>query len=210
MATFTTVVRPDNTRERLLQAAIAVLETRGEAAIRVDELARSANVSKPSVYHFFGSREGLVVAALAEMYRRSLAYDRELLLEAARSAADRQEFIRTFRAAIASFSDDDGVQRRAFRTEVLGAAVSRPGLQQAVVEMHREQTSFLTQFFTVGAERGFVSLPYDMHTTALWAIAVMLGRHVAEIDPAVDLAAWDRLTSDTFVRLLFGEGAGET
>lgn len=197
---------PRTTREQLLDAAVAVLETEGETAIRVDDLARMVNVAKPSIYHYFGSREGLVVAALAELYLRSLSFEREPLLEAARTAATREQFVDMFRAVMASFFSDDGVQRRALRIEVLGAAVSRPELQAALAEMNRSMVEFLAEFFAVGTERGFVSLARDPNTMALWAIGVVLGRHVAEIDPGADLDTWDSLTVDTFVSLLFGEG----
>ena len=194
-----------NTRERLLDAAIAVLETHGEAAIRVDELAKVVGVAKPSIYHFFGSREGLVAAALAEMYRRTLSSDRELLLELARSATTREQFVDSFRSVVASYSSEDGVRRRAFRTEVLGAAVSRPELQDAIVEMHREQVFYVVEFLMLGQERGFLSAKFDLHTSALWATAVILGRHFAEIDPSADRVTWDKLTTEALIHLLFGD-----
>jgi AcrR family transcriptional regulator len=205
MSKFTSVSPKTNTRELLLNAAIAVLETDGEAAIRVDELAQGANVSKPSVYHFFGSREGLVVAALAEMYRRDLTYDRKRLSEIAWSATSRQQFIDNFLAIIASFSSEDGARRRAFRIGVLGAAVSRPRLQEAIVEMHHEQVNFLVEFLSVGRERGFITRAVDLHTTALWGSMVILGRHLAEIDRSADSVAWDALTAEAFRHLLFGD-----
>lgn len=194
--------RPRNTRERLIDAAIAVLETDGEAAIRVNELASAADVSKPSIYHFFGSREGLVVAALAEMYRRAISVGLGQLQDLARSATTREQFFDAFRTVVASFSAEDGVRRRAFRAEVLGAAVSRPDLRDAIVEMHQHQVSGLVEFLAVGQQRGFVSLPFDPHTTALWATSVMFARHLAEIDPAVDRLAWDGLTMEAFLHLM--------
>ena len=194
-----------NTRERLLEAAIAVLETHGEAGIRVDELARAADVAKPSIYHYFGSREGLVAAALAEMYRRAMSVGVEQLQEIARSATTRDEFVNLFRAIIASFSSEDGVRRRAFRAEVLGAAVSRPELQNAIAEMHQHQVSGLMEFFAIGQQRGFVKLPFDPRTTALWATSVVFARHIAEIDPSVDLAGWDEITAEAFTNMLLGE-----
>jgi TetR/AcrR family transcriptional regulator len=62
------------TRERLLEMAIEMVEARGEAGLRVDEVATLAGVTKPMVYRYFGDREGLVIAVQAERYRRSLQY----------------------------------------------------------------------------------------------------------------------------------------
>jgi len=201
---FTVVARQSDIRERLLEEAIAVLERDGEVAIRVDELAKAVKVTKPSVYHYFGDREGLVVEALAEMYHRALTWGREGLLDLARSAATREEFADILFSIVAAFSTEEGVRRRAMRTEVLGAAVNRPQLQSAIVEMHRKQVNFLVEFFRIGKERGLMSLSFDLHTTALWASALILGRHFAEIDPAVDRTEWDAITRETFANLMFG------
>lgn len=189
----------------MLDAAIAVLESEGEAAIRVGDLAAAVKITKPSVYHFFGDREGLVVAALAEMYHRTLSLHRERLMEIARSCTNREQFAEALFSIVASFSSEDGVRRRATRMEVLGAAVSRPELQAALVQMHREHDMFMVEFFMVGRERGLMSLSFDPHTAARWTSAMVLGRHFAEIDPAADRVEWDALTRETLAHLLFGE-----
>lgn len=197
--------RKTDTRERLIDAAIAVLERDGEVAIRVGELAEAVNVTKPSVYHFFGDREGLVVAALAEMYRRALEYGRDALLEVAQAATTREEFEEAFLGTVTSFGSDDGARRRALRVEVLGAAVSRPQLQRAIDQMHRQQMDFVVNILSIGKQRGFVNAPFDLQTAALWASALILSRHFGETDSVADLAEWDTLTREAFRHLLFDD-----
>ena len=51
-------------RNRILDAAIAVIARRGVRRMRVQEVATTAGVSVALVYHYFGSREGLLTAAL--------------------------------------------------------------------------------------------------------------------------------------------------
>jgi AcrR family transcriptional regulator len=55
---------PQQTRHRLLQAAIQQLVTLGSAGIRVDQLANDAGVNKRMIYHYFGNKEGLCAWAL--------------------------------------------------------------------------------------------------------------------------------------------------
>ncbi|MSW21347.1 MAG: TetR family transcriptional regulator, partial [Actinobacteria bacterium] len=52
----------------MLQMAIDAIERGGEASVRVREVSDATGVSFASLYHFFGSREGLVEEALAEIY----------------------------------------------------------------------------------------------------------------------------------------------
>ena len=43
-----------STRDRLIQAAISIIETEGEAGVRVDQVAALAGFTKPVLYaHFF-------------------------------------------------------------------------------------------------------------------------------------------------------------
>ncbi|GAA0582353.1 TetR/AcrR family transcriptional regulator [Kribbella sandramycini] len=51
-------------RTQLLQATIAVIARRGVRGMRVQEVAADAGVSVTLLYHYFGSREGLLEAAL--------------------------------------------------------------------------------------------------------------------------------------------------
>lgn len=50
-------------RERILDVAVSVLETRGEAALRIAEVAEAANVALGLISYHFGGRDGLIVAA---------------------------------------------------------------------------------------------------------------------------------------------------
>ncbi|MBL9188609.1 MAG: TetR/AcrR family transcriptional regulator [Opitutaceae bacterium] len=71
MPTSTPVQRnPDRTRRRILQAAIKLFATHGFHAVSVDEIVGRAAVNKRMVYHYFGSKDALFEAALAEVYRR--------------------------------------------------------------------------------------------------------------------------------------------
>lgn len=51
-------------RDRLLQAALDVFNRKGYAAASVREIVDAAGVTKPSLYYYFGSKEGLYLAIL--------------------------------------------------------------------------------------------------------------------------------------------------
>ena len=71
MATTQPVQRnPDRTRRRILQAAIRLFSRQGFHAVSVDEIVGQARVNKRMVYHYFGSKDALFEAALAEVYQR--------------------------------------------------------------------------------------------------------------------------------------------
>jgi AcrR family transcriptional regulator len=63
-----------NARERLLETAIGIFAQKGYAGTSVREIAEQAGVSKPVLYYYFKSKEGLFLAILemAENLQRQL------------------------------------------------------------------------------------------------------------------------------------------
>lgn len=56
------------TRKSILSSALIEFSTKGYAGARVDEIARSAGVSKPMIYEYFGDKDAIYAAALREAY----------------------------------------------------------------------------------------------------------------------------------------------
>jgi TetR/AcrR family transcriptional regulator len=56
----------DSVRQRLLQAAIALFNQRGYAPTTVREIVDAAGVTKPALYYYFGSKEGIYLAIMQD------------------------------------------------------------------------------------------------------------------------------------------------
>lgn len=54
--------KSEDTRERILAATRALMEARGEAGVRMSDIAGEAGISRQAVYLHFGSRADLMVA----------------------------------------------------------------------------------------------------------------------------------------------------
>lgn len=61
-------------RSSFPDATITVIARRGVRGLRVQEVAAEAEVSVPLIYHYFGSRGGLLEAALAAVHERAGRY----------------------------------------------------------------------------------------------------------------------------------------
>ncbi|WP_099867269.1 TetR/AcrR family transcriptional regulator [Pararhizobium haloflavum] len=64
---------PRAARSRIREAAIHLFVNHGYAGVSVDEIARAANVSKPTIYSHFGGKEELFVFLLKDVCDRLLA-----------------------------------------------------------------------------------------------------------------------------------------
>lgn len=72
---------PERTRAQILAVAIREFSRHGFHGARVERIAKSARCNPRMLYHYFGSKEQLYLAALDEVYARIRAQERSLDLE---------------------------------------------------------------------------------------------------------------------------------
>ena len=77
--------RPVGTREAILDSAEKLFAERGFAGTSVRDIVRDSDSSPPSLYHFFGSKENLLVELVTDRYDRYCAALEERLAEATTS-----------------------------------------------------------------------------------------------------------------------------
>jgi len=72
---------PDRTREAILVAAQDEFAAKGLAGGRVNVIARNSGANKRMIYHYFGSKNGLYLAALERVYEGLRGEERTLHLD---------------------------------------------------------------------------------------------------------------------------------
>lgn len=88
-----------DSRAGLMRAALGLFARRGYDAVGVQEIAAHAGVAKPTLYHFFGSKQGLLETMFAEYagqlddaVRAAVHYERDLPLTLDRIVAAYVDF----------------------------------------------------------------------------------------------------------------------
>lgn len=197
------MLEPLTTRENLLRATVEVIDHSGMKAVRVRDIAARAGVKEPSVYHYFGSRDGLVEAAQAQRYSRGLleliqAFDRLI-----RACSSVDEFHDAIRRVVSAVVAPEREIVRSVRADVLGSAMSRPDLKQAVAEAQAQSHILLSGAVAYAQSQGWVRPELDTMAFAVWYTGMVNGRIVYEIDPQqCDSSSWDELTLDVTLYLL--------
>jgi TetR/AcrR family transcriptional regulator len=72
---------PDRTREAILVAAQDEFAAKGLAGGRVNVIARKSGANKRMIYHYFGSKDGLYLAALERVYEGLRGEERVMQLD---------------------------------------------------------------------------------------------------------------------------------
>ena len=72
------------TRESILRAATKVFAKHGFAGGRVEQISKAAKSYDRMIYYYFGSKEGLFIAVIEEMYRRFNEAEAKVVLNTAK------------------------------------------------------------------------------------------------------------------------------
>jgi len=193
---------PPGTRERMLQMAIEAIERGGEASVRVREVSDATGVSFASLYHFFGSREGLVEEALAEMYVRSIRDANVDIAAAIGAATSAEEFYEIIRQVSLAVYDTSRSQYRFTRLSVLGSTAGRPELARRVAEVQMQATDAFAAVLRRPQEIGWVHPSLDLVTLAAWITGIVLGRSIIEIGPTkANPALWNEMSIAALIHI---------
>jgi AcrR family transcriptional regulator len=99
--------RPEARPQELLDAALTVFAEKGYRNTKLDEIAEAAGVTKGTIYHYFSTKEELLLRAIEHYHERAFGRLDELKRSAEMSAAER---IRAF--VMEGFGSDDPARRR--------------------------------------------------------------------------------------------------
>lgn len=189
---------------KILERAIEVIAEGGETAIRTNPIAYECGTTPPVLYRAFGSREGLVIAAQSERYRRSIADIIEFLAARFEVTTSSEDLKRSLRLAVNAAFDPARSNARQVRAEVLGAAVSRPELRAAVVAVDRTLISRLEASLAHGVAAGWLVGGPRLRAVLMWSMGATNGRLNVEFDPEADYSReWNDVAREGFVHALF-------
>lgn len=193
---------------RILEAAIAVIEDGGEVAIRVHEIAAACGVTGPILYRAFGSREGLIVAAQAERYRRCTGHDVEALAEAIDGAATAADLHTALDAELRTAFDADRGHDRRMRANIVGSCITRPELAAAITDIDRSLAERTAAAWDRAQRRGIVRTDVDPAVLASWWMAHLDCRVRIELSPSrIDGNAWNQVARAAALAAVFGSAA---
>ncbi len=193
-------------KQRLLELAIQTIDESGEPGIRVNQLAESAGVSIPTLYHHFGSREGLIEEAQVERFIRALRRDADALVQQLGKCKTKAELMNAIHQLFKNRKAKGRALTRWQRMNALGATYARPTLAERVVSSHDEVVTNIALALLPFQRKGFIRQDIDLRAVVAWYNGALLGKNLVQIsESAIDLAEWDRVFDEAVFAVLFGE-----
>ncbi len=161
-------------RVRILDEATRLFGRRGYGSTSVRELAEAAGVTKPTLYYWFQSKEGLFVAAV----ERQLETLRSLVHDVMELPADARERLEAF---CARYVDDGAADPDGVRLLVAVEGPREDGRPEIdLLQIHTESLCAIQRLLADGVEQGLVRRDVDP-TVASLALLGILNTHIMAV-----------------------------
>ena len=191
----------DQTRTRILRAAVSVFDRKGYSAASVREIVELAGVTKPALYYHFGSKERLLTTVLEEAGR---AFERKMDAAMTRSGTARERLLGLCTDLHDLFQEHVPVVRVAHAV-FFGPLEGMPSFDFACFDRQMERA--VRQVVEEGQASGEIAAtasPYDVALMMMGIIGVFTMRQLH-----YGVAPIDRTTLQRMVGLLFDGALGQ-
>jgi len=180
------------TAAKLIEFASKELDRVGPAKFDVDSVLRKSKISKGSLYHHFGSKNGLLVAVETHQFTKFLS-DQNILLrglvETCQSAGD---FLTLITAVIKTSGLPESRDLRKKRIRAIVVAQHDRELAEFVKTEQIKDSNYLAETFQIAKDRGWLKPDVDVLATAYWIQGIFIGHIMLDITGINDLDdAWN-------------------
>jgi AcrR family transcriptional regulator len=188
----------------VLEAVAERLRDGDERLLRIPEVCRATGVNYGSVYHHFGSREGVIEAAYELMFSEIIEQDLAMVRQSVEATATFDDFLVAIQRILATVSSGpDRRDSRAVRLRIVAASVTRPRLRQVISEAQAALTTELATIVGVCQELGWVRRDVSAHSIAVILQVVVFGRNLDDLSAEpIPEDEWSALMFQLFTLLL--------
>lgn len=190
----------DQSEEQILDAACQLVAECGEGSFRISDLVKRSGRSVGSIYHFFGSREGVLEAVWLSQLTSAWAVDDErlrLLADTISSPAQLEDMVVLLARDLHDPARSDQLWSK---LEVISASRRRPALRRIVERAQQSMTDAYTSLIRDLQTRGIVQGSVDPAALAVFVQAVTLGRIVSDLSGSSGCSfdAWVEIVRRSF------------
>ena len=169
------------TIEKLLEVTISELDRVGLAEIDIDSLLRKSKISKGSLYHHFGSKNGLLAAAEAQQFMKYLKREGETFRKLIEDCATKQKFVDLVAGVMKITRLESNLDFRKKRVRAIAMSFNDEILAQVLKNAQIEVTEYLAGSFQIAKDRGWVKPDTDLMALSYWIQGVFIGHIMLDI-----------------------------
>lgn len=165
----------------LIDHALIELNKNGAANFDLDAVLRRSKTSKGSLYHHFGSKNGLIVAAETEVIRSGLTSDNQVLRQMIESCNSPQDFFNAIELAMRAGAGEPtrDVRRQLIRS--IAFAQHDKNLAATLRETSITGTQYFAETLAVAQRRGWLKEDIELTALSFWLQGIFIGQIMIDI-----------------------------
>jgi len=190
--------------QAVLDAVAERLMAGDELLIRIPEICEATGVNYGSVYHHFGSREGVIDAAYDMIFSRFVEEDLANFDKVNETVETLDEYLLAMQPIVSTLSSGpDRRARRAMRIRIVAAASTRPRLKELIGETQARLTEDIRRMTALAQEKGWLRTDIPAEVLAVLFQILVFGRTLDDVsnDPIAE-SVWENSMGLLFVELL--------
>jgi AcrR family transcriptional regulator len=187
------------TAAKLIEFAAKELDKVGPVKFDIDSVLRKSKISKGSLYHHFGSKNGLLVAVETHQFTKYLTDQNTLLRNLVETCQSAGDFLTLITAVIKLSGSPEGYDLRKKRIRAIVVAQHDKELAEFIKSEQIKDSNYLAETFQIAKDRGWFKPDVDVLTTAYWIRGVFIGRIMLDITGINDL---DDAWNDTVIKAI--------
>jgi AcrR family transcriptional regulator len=199
-----TRVNGQATINRLLKYSAAEIKRNGIANYDLDDVLRRSKTSKGSLYHHFGSKNGLIAATQSHTLSADIGRDNQSLRAFIEAAKSKDEMLAILDFAIQHGINSDSAKSRKRRIQALAFGQHDKLIALQLKNDQIQASEYLAETLQIAQDRGYFSPSVSCRGFAFWIQGAVFGHLLVEIAEDTNLAeewtATMRRALDTFVR----------
>ncbi len=178
--------------QTVLDAVAERLMSADESLIRIPEICEATGVNYGSVYHHFGSREGVIDAAYDMMFTSLAEEGVAALREINNSVETFGEYAAALQGMVGTFaSGPERRARRGLRVRVVAASMMRPELKARIGAAQARLTEEMMHIVEFGQERDWLRRDMSARSVAVFVQVMLVGRTLDDISAQpIDDVEW--------------------
>jgi len=188
----------------VLEAVAERLMAGDEMLIRIPEICEATGVNYGSVYHHFGSREGVIDAAYDMLFTQLVDEDLNMFRQVNDTVQSLDEYIMVMGPIVATLSSGpERMVRRALRMRIVAAASTRPELHQLIGASQARLTDDLARLTEFAQRRQWLRDDVPAKFLSVLFQILIFGRGLDDVsNTPIDEAVWESSLSILFLELL--------
>jgi AcrR family transcriptional regulator len=185
------------TAAKLIEFAAKELDRVGPVKFDIDSVLRKSKISKGSLYHHFGSKNGLLVAVETKQFIKYLDEQNTLLRNLVETRNSASDFLTLMTRVMEISGLPENRDLRKKRIRAIAVAAHDRDLSEFIKTEQIKGSLYLAQTLQIAKDRGWIKPDVDVLAASYWIQGLFMGHIMLDITEIKDLdKAWNSIAVD--------------